>query len=161
MTRAAAGLVTISLLLAVRAEAQGGFQFLPRVQTEARIETIVASSPSVLAGFGFNVPAGYFTRVGSNVSAGRVLGDSTANTARAELVARFLADPFREGRWGFYGGGGVGVIWTEGLRGRASFVLTAGVDFPGRSGWPPSLEVAVGGGLRAALVFRPARRAGR
>jgi hypothetical protein len=149
------------LLAAMRVEAQPGYRFVPRAQAEVRVETVLATSPTALAGIGVNVPAGYLVRMGPNVAAGRVFGDSAANTARAEFVARFLTDPFHERRWGAYGGAGVGITWTEGRRARASLVLKVGADFPGRAGWRPALELALGGGVRAGLVLRSVRRTGR
>jgi hypothetical protein len=137
------------------------FRFLPFAQPELRLESTVGEATELLAGAGFNVPAGYYVRIAPGLALGRELASEGNGVARAEVVARFLTDPFHERRWNAYGGGGAGVVWREGEPGRAVLLLVAGVDFPGRSGWHPALEAAMGDGVRVAVVFRHARRSGR
>jgi hypothetical protein len=150
----------LALALSPVAASAQAFQFVPRVQPEFRIDAVAARKPTILAGFGANVPAGYYLRVaasavgGMSVESGDVIG-------RAELVGRYLTDPFRQMRWGAYGGGGLALIADEGERRQAALILVAGVEFPGATGWRPSLEVGFGGGTRVGVVFKPARRIGR
>jgi hypothetical protein len=100
-------------------------------------------------------------RLSPSLTLGRSLDKSSRAMLRAELVGRFLTDPFRQARWGAYGGGGVAAVWSEGSTGRAALVLVAGMELSRGRGWNPSVEAAAGAGLRIGLALRPARRAGR
>jgi hypothetical protein len=152
----------IAALLGIGQQAGAqAFRFTPFTQPELRAEATVGDSPALLAGAGFNVPAGYYVRVAPSIAVGRETGGAAKQVARTEVVARFLTDPFHEQRWNVYGGGGVGAVWREGEAGRAVLLLAAGVDFPGRAGWRPALEAGMGDGMRLALVFRQVRRSGR
>ena len=153
---AAAGIALLSGSAAAQA-----FTFAPRVQPEVRIVGAVASRRSVAAGGGLNVPAGYYLRVGAALGAGRTTDERAETVLRAELNARFLADPFRETRWGPYAGVGVAVDWPAHAAAHAAVTLLIGTDLPGRGGWRPAAEVSVGGGVRVALILRRARRSGR
>jgi hypothetical protein len=155
-------LLTAALLMGAAGvtEAQE-FRFAPFAQSELRAEASFGDSTAFLAGAAFNVPAGYYVRMAPGFAVGRQVASGGKRVARAEVVARFLTDPFHEQRWNVYGGGGAGVVWKEGAPGRAVLLLVAGVDFPGRTGWRPALEMGLGDGMRVALVFRQARRSGR
>ena len=162
MARAAAVSLLAILGLALPGAASGqGFRPAPFAQPELRIESVASVSAAVMAGAGLNVPAGSYVRIAPMVAAGREVRSGGRQVARAEVVARFLADPFHETRWGLYGGGGIAALWTQGEEGRGALVLVAGIDFPGRTAWRPVLEVGIGGGVRIALALRPPRRAGR
>lgn len=138
-----------------------GFGFRPWMQPELRMEAVAGPSAGVLVGAGVNVPAGLYVRVASSLTVGRETGAMSRDIGRLEVTSRFLTDPFREGRWNAYGGAGAGVAFRGGERGRGFMSLAAGLDFPGRTGWCPSLELGVGDGLRLTMGFRPARRTGR
>jgi hypothetical protein len=78
-------------------------------------------------------------------------------SGRAEVVGRFLLDPFRQSRWGFYGGGGLIARLDEGDDVRGYVTLLLGVEPPGNGQWLPALELGIGGGTRVALVVRRGR----
>ena len=147
-------------LLPLTASAQG-IRFMPTVQPELRADAVFGSRGIAAVGGGLNAPAGYYVRVASMVSAGREFGPKPATAWRAELSARFLADPFAERGWGPYGGGGVALDWRDGRAGRAAIMLIAGADVPSHARWRPAIEVAVGGGTRLSVVLRRARTSGR
>ncbi|MCC7195367.1 MAG: hypothetical protein IT356_07420 [Gemmatimonadaceae bacterium] len=155
-----AAVVAGAILVPGAIGAQGSF-VSPGPQGEARI--VVAASPhgGIGAGVGVNVPAGYYVRAGPGVTFVRDDARGGSTILGAEVTARFLLDPFRESRWGAYAGAGLAAAWRDGCSGRAYIVLQAGVALPGGGSWERSLEVDVAGGLRAALVLRPARARGR
>lgn len=158
--RAACGAMVGLLLTGASVRAQG-FAFTPRLQGQLRAEAVAGTEPTVLAGAGFNVPAGYYVRIDGWAAAGRVSEPGSGHVARAALAGRFLVDPFHEARWGPYAGGGVAMDWRRGGVSRASLLLLVGTDFPRRGAWQPAAELGIGGGVRMALVLRAARRNGR
>jgi hypothetical protein len=137
------------------------FRLSPVVQPELRVGIVAAREPVALAGVAVNVPAGYYVRFATALEAGRDLSSHGGNALRAELAARFMADPFHQSRWGAYGGGGLVGSWRDGSRGQGALLLVAGVEWPGRGGWRPAIEVAGGAGLRIGLTLKPVRRLGR
>jgi hypothetical protein len=153
-----AALVFALVPSAVSAQA---FRIAPIIQPELRAGAVLGSDQMLLAGFALNVPAGYYLRIAGSAEYGRVLREGVGSAGRAELVGRFMVDPFHQSRWGAYGGGGVTALWTAGTRGRTGLLLVAGVELPGRTGWRPAIEVAGGGGLRISLAIKPVRRTGR
>lgn len=138
-----------------------GFAFVPVTQPEAHAIALAGAQGAALAGFGANRPAGYYVRVGVLAAAGSALGPVPGPAARVAMTARFLADPFREGRWGGYAGGGLVADWRPRGHGRAALEFVVGADLPGRAAWRPAVEVGVGNGVRLSLVLRRARRSGR
>lgn len=151
---------TAAVLLPGLAASQA-FTFAPRMQPDLRIVGAATAQPSIAAGAGINVPAGYYVRVGATLLAGRTTGSRAETFARTELHARFLADPFREERRGPYAGAGVAVDWPAHAAANAAVLVLVGTDLPGRAGWRPAVEVSAGGGVRVALILRRTRRSGR
>lgn len=132
------------------------------VQPEFRLEFIARDEGTMLAGLGANVPAGLYTRLGIDGAAGwaRVNG-STGTAARIDASARFLLDPFRQFRFGLYGLGGVSAMYVEGDDWTPRVLLGLGLEGRLRGRTMASLEVALGGGTRVAVVLRRARMGGR
>lgn len=132
-------------------------------QPEARLDAVVTPGGGVLTGVGVNRRFGWYARGGATLSVGAVRdGDGWAATQRLELVSRFLFDPFGEHRRGVYGGVGVAVRHLAGDVTRPELVLVAGVEGPRVGNAPiPSVEVALGGGLRIGMVWRKRRPVGR
>jgi len=137
------------------------FRITPSVQPEVIAGAVATGEPAVLAGVGLNVPAGYYVRVASTVSAGRGASAGDGTVVRAEVVGRFLTDPFRQRRRGAYFGAGLASQWRGRDRGRSAVVLVAGLDLSDGPGWRPALELGVGGGLRMSVVLRRTRIGGR
>jgi hypothetical protein len=154
--RAARSLIKAVLLLlpAGLARAQVPQQAL---QTEIRVDAIVAHSSGVEAGVGLTVPAGIYLRSGlvAAIGAGR-----HGVEGRTDFVARFSLDPFRQSRWAPYGGGGISGRYRSQLDGgsRAYVLVFLGVEGPlpvGHiSGVVPAFELGLGGGARFAIILR-------
>jgi hypothetical protein len=97
-----------------------------------------------------------------DVAAGVVSRDGAAVTGgRVDLVTRYLLDPFREFRWGPYGGGGFTAQWDRRANWRSDLLVLIGVEGPVHAGWRTAVELGLGGGARLGVVFRRARSNGR
>lgn len=144
----------VSLATPFRATSQLPTQAL---QSEVRLDGIVARTSAVDAGFGLSVPAGIYVRTG--MVAGLGVGRHGVD-ARTDLIARFSLDPFRQSRWAPYGGAGLtGRYRPEADGGSRGYLLVfMGIEGPlpdGKTeGWVPALEVGLGGGARFGLVMR-------
>ena len=127
------------------------------VQTEYRLDALVARTTGVEAGAGISIPAGVYMRTGLVAGAG---AGRHGVEGRTDLVARFSLDPFRQSRWAPYAGGGIsGRYRTEADGGsRAYLMIYLGLEgaLPvGRtSGIVPAFEVGLGGGARVAIILR-------
>jgi hypothetical protein len=75
-------------------------------------------------------------------------------SVRADLLARFQLDPFREAAWGLYAAGGLSALDDGFEAPRALLTLLLGAELPSRArgGW--AVEIGLGGGVRAALILR-------
>jgi len=156
--RGAQFIIPISLGLLTALPALGSPQ-LPQqpLQTEARLDGIIAHTTGVEAGLGFTIPAGIYVRSGliAGVGAGR-----HGVEGRTDLISRFSLDPFRQSRWAPYGGAGVSGRYRSKLDdgSRAYLLIFFGVEGPlplGRtSGFVPAFELGLGGGARIGLIVR-------
>jgi hypothetical protein len=128
-----------------------------RFQSEVRIDGLFASSAAVQAGFGVSIPAGIYLRTGLVGAAGT---GSHGFETRADLLGRFSLDPFRQSRWGPYGGAGIsGRFRADRAGGSHAYLLTyIGLEGPltaGQlSGWAPAFELGLGGGTRVGVILR-------
>lgn len=129
------------------------------IQSELRLDGIVARSNAIEAGYGISIPAGIYVRNGLVLGAG--VGHNGAD-ARADLISRFSLDPFRQSRWAPYGGAGLSGRFRPDADGgsRAYLLVFIGVEggLPqgARSGWVPAVELGLGGGARLGIVLRRA-----
>ena len=73
-------------------------------------------------------------------------------SGRAEAAARFHLDPFRQRRWGPYGGAGAGVFWGDSTE--PFLLILLGVEGPRRGGWAPAVEVGLSRGVRLGVALR-------
>jgi hypothetical protein len=127
------------------------------VQSEVRVDGIVARTSGVEAGYGVSIPAGIYIRTGlvGGVGAGRHGVES-----RADFISRFSLDPFRQSRWAPYGGAGLSGRFRSTPDGGAKAYLLVFVGLEGPlpygqvSGWVPAVEVGLGGGARVGLILR-------
>lgn len=137
----------------------------PLPQWEARLEGVAADAPTVLGAVGVNWRAGWYARPAVLVGLGGVQptgGGAWTGALRVDAAVRFHLDPFAERPRGLYGG--VGVSWrhlaASGIGGGETPILTAHAGLEGRKGaqrvW--ALELGLGGGVRAAVILRKARR---
>ncbi len=115
------------------------------------------------AGVGPVIPLGVYTRLTATIAGGPAWRDGdTRMSGRADVIARFLLDPFRETRWGLSLGGGLTVPYTDGDA-HVQPYMTAVVDVEGRI-WrrlTPAVQLGVGGGTRLGIVLRTSPRAWR
>jgi hypothetical protein len=131
-------------------------------QFGGRVEVITSRASTVHAGVSANTTAGLYLRLEGTVAGGPAWHEGSTYAAfRADGVARFLLDPFREARHAVYGLGGVSLMY-DGLEDwRPRLLAGLGIEGRARQGRVVALELSLGGGARAALVVRRARRFGR
>lgn len=165
MTRAtlpALALLTALATAAPPADAQGPTASR-RLQPEVRGDVIIGDHPALQVGGGVHVPLGYYVRVGAIAAGGVGLGDAGGRgSARADLLVRFLLDPFRQARYGLSAGGGLSTRFEAG--GRVTPLLLLALDLEGRrrrSGWSPAVQVGLGGGARLGVALRRGETAAR
>jgi hypothetical protein len=138
------------------------FTFKPAVQWEARADAVIAPASAAQLGIGANVPIGYYVRLGAVVAGGPAWRDGqTAASARLDLTARYLFDPFHEIPWAPYIGGGFTSTWDDPARPHGYLLVVAGVEGPASRGWRTAVEAGLGDGFRLGIVFRRARANGR
>jgi len=126
-------------------------------QSEVRVDAIFARSSGVEAGYGVNIPAGIYVRTGlvGGAGAGRHGIES-----RADFIARFSLDPFRQSRWAPYAGAGLSGRFRALADGGAKGYLLVFLGLEGPLlngqvlGWMPAVEVGLGGGARVGVILR-------
>ena len=128
-------------------------------QFELRADALVARATAAQLGGGVNVPLGNYVRLGITAAVGNTFVGGRARTSgRADLVARFLLDPYREHRWGPYAGGGMSALHHDGGDWTGAIVAVVGVEGSATTALRPALEVGLGGGTRIGVVLRWGRR---
>lgn len=132
-------------------------------QFEGRLDAVLSPVGGAMTGLGVNIRAGWYARVGLAVSAGAVGASSGLRSVqRVDGTARFLFDPFAEGRRAFYAGAGLGAQHSAGSGDVRGFLLgVVGVEGRAAGRIVPSLELTVGGGARLGIVLRSRRAQGR
>ena len=131
--------VAVALALAFSAPAAA-----QRVQPEIRFETI-GSAYRGLLGVALHVPAGRYVRVG--------FGGTAVAIGRADLIARFTFDPFRQTRWALSAGGGLSYDAEEK---ELYLALHADIEGPRLGGITPFASAGLAGGARYAVGIRRA-----
>jgi hypothetical protein len=132
----------------------------PRPRAEARVDYLGPSPDAVHAGVGVNLPVGTYLRM-NVVGAGGASWDEarTGLSLRADVVGRFIFDPFRERRWGLSAGGGLSVRYDPGngdRRWRPLLAVVVDLEGPRNGSAAPALQVGLGGGARVGLIIRGA-----
>jgi hypothetical protein len=92
-------------------------------------------------------------RSGLDLAAGATADGASG---RVDLFARFHFDPFRERKWGPYGGGGISARFDEGRKWRPYLLAFVGLDGPASGGVAPAVELGLGGGARIGVILRRA-----
>ncbi len=127
------------------------------IQSEIRADAIVSRWTAVQGGVGISFPAGLYVRPGAVIAAG---GGGKGFDSRLDVFARFNLDPFRENRWGLFGGGGISGRYAGRDRpsSHAYLLVFAGLEGPLRgaslAGWAPAFEIGLGGGARIGFALR-------
>lgn len=160
MTRRALAIIVVTTAAGAFAPAAARAQRTPPPYAELRADAIVARATSVQGGAGLEIPAGIYVRIGLDGAAGATWRDGRAATSgRADAIARFLLDPFREVPVGVSLGGGVSVPIGAPAGARSPYLtLVVDVEGPSRRGVSPALQVGLGGGARIGLVLRRSSR---
>ena len=158
-----AAVAAAAMLATLPALAHAQRQRIP-VAPEVRLDVLGGSPSSLQGAVGLQIPSGYYVRIGVLAGVGTTLeGDDAPRAAgRVDVLARFLLDPFRQSRWGFSAGAGVSLRADPGDRVRPQ--LLAALDLEGRrarAGLTPSLQIGLGGGVRAGLGLRWSGRSAR
>jgi len=142
----------------------------PMTQPELRLDGIFGDQPAVQVGAGVQIPMGYYVRVGFDVAVGVSTEDrkallGSADTppgpldGRADLLVRFLLDPFRQSAFGLSLGGGLSARSEPGDRVRPRLLVAMDIEgHRSARGVVPALQVGLGGGLRVGLVLRRGAR---
>lgn len=144
-------LVALMAAVAVLTPADGFSQG----RAELRTDVILAEPSAIQAGAGVLFPLGTYLRAGLIAGAG--IADNAASF-RLDLVSAFHLDPFRESRWGPYGGGGVSLRHDmHSDRSRTAVLILLGLEGPRRGSFAPAVELGLGDGVRAGLIMRRAR----
>ena len=127
-----------------------------RLVPEVRVDAVGASPATVQGALGVEIPAGWYVRVGVIAGAGGSVEEGERVAAgRLDILARFLLDPFRQSRWGFSAGGGVSLLAREGEQVRPQLLVALDLEGPrSSSGVSPSIQVGLGGGVRAGIGLR-------
>jgi len=157
--------LAVVAIVCVAAGRLHGQQQRLRVPTyaELRGDAILGDGAALQAGGGIVFPGGIYVRINVDGAAGTRFRDGQSRTSgRADLIARFLLDPFREMPVGLSLGGGVTVPYTDGDTGVQPY-LTAVIDIEGRrrGRFTPALQIGLGGGTRLGVVLRTSTRAWR
>lgn len=135
----------------------------PSVQPELRADVIAGHQPAVQLGAGLQVPMGYYVRIGVDGAVGVSTGGDAPTSgradARADLLVRFLLDPFRQSAYGLSLGGGLSARAEPGDRVRPRLLVAMDVEGHRSShGLVPALQVGLGGGVRVGVVLRRGER---
>ena len=131
-----------AVLLVIASQAAGA----QRAQPEARFETI-GSQRQGLFGVAVSVPMGRYVRIG--------VGGTGVAVRRADALARFTFDPFRQMRWALSAGGGLSYD-TE-LQ-ELYLALHADLEGPRVGIVTPFVSAGLAGGARFAIGVRRAFR---
>jgi hypothetical protein len=139
-----------ALFLASRSAAQAA------VTTEARADVVVARRTAIEGGLSLVVPAGIYVRTSLSAAAGAANYPSgSALVGRAEIVSRFLLDPFREARYGLSIGGGVGATNIgDGEKWRPYLAVVLDLELQRTARLMPAVQLGLGGGARLGVVLR-------
>lgn len=131
-------------------------------QFEARLDAVLSPAGGAMLGLGVNVRAGWYTRLGLALSAGAVhAAGELRDTERLDATARFLFDPFAEGRRAFYAGAGLGARRSASGEVEGLLLGVVGAEGPSAGRIVPSVELTLGGGVRLGVALRSRRPQGR
>jgi hypothetical protein len=110
-------------------------------------------------GAGVALPLGYYARLGL-IGAGGISRDGRGDTgsARADVLMRFLIDPFRETRYGVSVGGGLSLRYTPNVGWREYLALVLDVETPPARSVVPAFQLGLGGGVRFGIGLRRAQQ---
>ncbi len=126
------------------------------VQPAARADLLRDGVATRVQGaLGVEIPAGIYVRVGMYAGAGSSTAANRGLDARADVIARFLLDPFRQRPWALSAGGGLSLRADHGSVARPFLVAVVDLEGPRMwAGFSPSVQAGLGGGVRVGIGFR-------
>lgn len=148
--------VALACMPALCAVSAAHAQLLAPAYGEYRGDALIGRGTSAQAALGAVFLMGTYVRTSLDVAGGATWHDNeTRASGRADVIARFLLDPFREVPVGLSVGGGVSVPYVSGDAHVRPF-LTAVVDVEGRMrrSITPAIQIGLGGGTRIGVVLR-------
>jgi hypothetical protein len=153
----AAALACACVLAAARPAAAQRPAAPPR-RAELRVDAVTdARVDAVQALAGVAIPIGTYTRLGLLAGGGAAhLSGATVGSVRADAIARFALDPYRQSRWGVSAGGGISVRHEPALGTRGYLALVLDAEGPARGGVAPAIQLGLGGGVRLGVALRGA-----
>ena len=162
MTKRSVSLLATVLICAALPHAHAGAQERAHVQPELRLDVVDLRSSdhrSVQLGAGLAFPLGYYARLGL-IGAGGISreGGEDHGTARADVLMRFLIDPFRETTYGVSVGGGLSVRYAREAGWQEYLAIVIDVETPPVRSIVPALQVGLGGGVRVGVGLRRAQQ---
>lgn len=128
----------------------------PPIAKEWRVDGLFARRGALEGGASLVIPGGVYARTALTAATGVVWGAGASGSAtRAEVVSRFLLDPFRESPYGLSIGGGLGVTNAlGGPRWRPYLAFILDLELARRGGVAPAIQLGLGGGARLGVVLR-------
>jgi hypothetical protein len=149
----------IALLLCAAAVCAGAQESnATRPQPELRVDAIdVRGLPqgTFQLGAGVQLPLGYYARLGLLGAGGVTETQSTTfGSARADVLVRFLLDPFAESPLGLSLGGGISTQYVPVSGWREYLTVLLDLELPRVSGVVPAAQVGLGGGVRLGVALR-------
>ena len=156
--RAAAIAAALACGLAAARPAAAQRASAPPRRVELRVDALTQDRvDAVHALAGIALPIGTYTRVGLLAGGGAAQrSGSTVGSVRADAIARFALDPYRQSRWGVSAGGGITVRHEPGLGTRGHLALVVDAEGPARGGMAPAIQLGLGGGVRLGVALRGA-----
>ena len=119
-----------------------------------RADYIGSRAAAAHLGFGVNVPATTYVRLGIVGALGQAWSGGDATIAgRVDGLIRFVVDPLRESRWAPYATGGIGGIYDGSEKWRGVLVGALGAEGPVTGHVVPAIEVGFGGGVRIGVAY--------
>jgi hypothetical protein len=151
-------LVMLMAVLAIPAHAQRQLARGPR--PELKIEGTTGRPQALQLIAGVAIPLGNYVRFALAAGGGMARGDDADRriaSARADVAARFLLDPYRESRWGLSAGGGLTVRHEPGHGTRGYLAILLDLEAPPTGRIVPAIQVGLGGGARVGVLLRGTR----
>lgn len=148
-------LIGLAMVAAARGPLRAQGAPVPSPYAEYRADALLARHATGELGAGLVIPMGIYVRTSLDAAAGATWANgATRAAARADAIARFLLDPFREVPIGVSAGGGVSLAYVDGDRVRPYLVGVIDVEGSAHRGFTPALEIGLGGGTRVGIVLR-------
>jgi hypothetical protein len=124
------------------------------LQSELRVDLMGPKPHSIEPGIGAIASLGTYVRVGTTVAYSLPIESGVRHDRwRVDVIARGTLDPFRQQRWGLSIGGGLSY-----RRSRTHLAVIVDLEGPEIARLLPALQVGMGGGIRAGVGLRRARR---